>query len=142
MLVNGQGTRIDKAPSAIVSDLKRPDRLVETGISCMSCHARGMNFKDDEVRSLVLTNADAYPGAYAEKVLALYPPVDKFRELQKKDAGRFAVAVEKRAARQVTPTPSTRSPRSTNPPFLLGVRPRSSVCPSTISWTSSARVPR
>ena len=38
MLVDAQGRRIDKAPSEIVADPRRPDQRVETGISCMSCH--------------------------------------------------------------------------------------------------------
>ncbi len=38
MLVNANGQRIDKANTAIVSDPKRPDRAVETGVSCFSCH--------------------------------------------------------------------------------------------------------
>src|SRR5262249_12390486 len=41
MLVNEKGNRLDKAPLSVVSDPRRPDRAVENGISCMSCHARG-----------------------------------------------------------------------------------------------------
>ncbi len=50
MLVNANNVRQDKGATAIVSDPKRPDRAVEAGISCMSCHARGINFKDDQIR--------------------------------------------------------------------------------------------
>jgi hypothetical protein len=42
MLVDGSGRRIDKAPTAIVSDPRRPDRAVETALSCMGCHAAGI----------------------------------------------------------------------------------------------------
>ena len=58
LLVDGNGQRIDKAPAEIVSDPKRPDRLVENGLSCMSCHVRGLLPKDDQVRAHVLKNAD------------------------------------------------------------------------------------
>src|SRR5262245_2704293 len=37
LLVDGNGRRIDKAPVEIVSDPRRPDRTVETGLSCLSC---------------------------------------------------------------------------------------------------------
>jgi hypothetical protein len=49
-LTDGKGTRIDKGPTAIVSDPRRPDRAVENGLSCMSCHARGIIDKADQVR--------------------------------------------------------------------------------------------
>ena len=42
MLVNGEGRRILKGPTEIVSDPKRPDRAVENGLSCMSCHVKGI----------------------------------------------------------------------------------------------------
>ena len=38
ILVNADNTRLDKGPITIVSDPKRPDRAVEAGVSCMSCH--------------------------------------------------------------------------------------------------------
>ena len=41
---------MDKGPTAIVSDPKRPDRAVEAGVSCMACHAGGINCKDDQIR--------------------------------------------------------------------------------------------
>jgi Planctomycete cytochrome C len=36
LLVDGKGQRIDKGPTAIVSDPRRPDRAVENGLSCIS----------------------------------------------------------------------------------------------------------
>jgi hypothetical protein len=53
MLVDSNGTRIDKGPAAIVSDTSRPDRLVVTGLSCMGCHSQGMILKNDEVLKTV-----------------------------------------------------------------------------------------
>ena len=74
MLVDGQGRRIDKGPTAIVSDPQRPDRAVENGLSCMSCHARGMIDKADQVRDHVEKNAAAFARRDVETILALYPP--------------------------------------------------------------------
>src|SRR5262249_30216106 len=47
IIVNAVNQRLDKAPTAIVSDPKRPDHAVETGISCMGCHYAGINQKAD-----------------------------------------------------------------------------------------------
>jgi WD40 repeat protein len=95
MLVNANGVRVDKAPVAIVSDPKRPDRQVETGISCMSCHVRGINVKDDQIRDHVSRNAKAFRKADAETIRALYVPAAKMRSLMEEDAERYRKAVEK-----------------------------------------------
>ncbi|HEY5311821.1 MAG TPA: c-type cytochrome domain-containing protein, partial [Pirellulales bacterium] len=98
VLVDAVGKRIDKGPTAIVSDPRRPDRAVENGISCMSCHARGMVEKYDQVRDHVLQNAQAFARADRETILALYPPREKFAALLRQDARRFKEAVEKTGA--------------------------------------------
>src|SRR5205807_5347530 len=61
LLVDGDGRRVDKASSDIVSDPKRPDRLVENGLSCIGCHLNGILPKDDQVRAHVLKNPTAFP---------------------------------------------------------------------------------
>jgi tetratricopeptide (TPR) repeat protein len=98
MLADAQGRRIDKGPTAIVSDPKRPDRAVENGLSCMSCHARGMIDKADQVREHVEKNATAFSKEDVEKVRALYPPRAKMAELLRADARRFQDAVAKTGA--------------------------------------------
>jgi mono/diheme cytochrome c family protein len=95
MLVNAANTRQDKGATAIVSDPKRPDRAVEAGISCMSCHARGINFKDDQVRDHVAKNRKAFGRKDVELIRALYVPREKMRALMEEDAERFRRAVEK-----------------------------------------------
>ena len=60
MLVDAKGKRIDKGPIEIVADPRRPDQRVETGISCMSCHARGLLFKADQLRGHVEKNAHVF----------------------------------------------------------------------------------
>jgi WD40 repeat protein len=95
VLVNANNVRVNKAPTAIVSDPKRPDRAVEAGLSCMNCHARGVIAKDDQIRDHVGKNKKAFSRADAELVRALYPPAKKMRALMEADAERFKKAVEK-----------------------------------------------
>src|SRR4029079_4657023 len=89
MLVNAVGTRIDKAPTAIVSDPRRPDRAVEPGVSCMSCHLTGIQPKTDQIRAHVAGNAAAFPKNDAELVRALYPPETALTKFMEEDAWRF-----------------------------------------------------
>jgi tetratricopeptide (TPR) repeat protein len=98
MLANARGRRIDKGPTAIVSDPKRPDRAVENGLSCMGCHARGLIDKADQVRDHVTKNAGAFAAVDVELVRALYPPRERFAALIRQDAQRFQKAVEKTGA--------------------------------------------
>jgi tetratricopeptide (TPR) repeat protein/mono/diheme cytochrome c family protein len=98
MLADASGRRIDKGPQTIVSDPRRPDRAVENGISCMSCHARGMIAKDDQVRPHVTQNLAAFTKADQDTILALYPPRDKFAALLQEDSRRFKEAVAKTGA--------------------------------------------
>jgi WD40 repeat protein len=95
MLVNASNQRIDKGPTAIVSDAKRPDRAVEVGISCLSCHAGGINFKDDQIRDHVAKNAKSFSRGDAALVRALYVPKERMRALMEEDAARFRKALEK-----------------------------------------------
>lgn len=97
-LVDAQGRRIDKGPTAIVSDPRRPDRAVENGLSCMSCHQRGMIAKADQVRAHVKNNAAAFTPAAIETIDALYPSVDKMAELMRGDAQRYLDALAKTGA--------------------------------------------
>lgn len=95
MLVNANDARIDKGPTAIVSDPRRPDRAVEPGISCMSCHLAGMQFKTDQVRAHVARNPGAYSRVDSEIVRALYPPEEQMKKLMEADAERYRTAIEK-----------------------------------------------
>jgi hypothetical protein len=95
MLVNANNVRQEKGPTTIVSDPKRPDRAVEAGISCMACHVRGINFKDDQIRAHAAKNRKAFSRKDADAIRALYIPVEKMRVLMEEDAERFRKAVEK-----------------------------------------------
>jgi tetratricopeptide (TPR) repeat protein len=105
LLVDGKGQRIDKGPTAIVSDPRRPDRAVENGLSCMSCHARGIIEKTDQVRAHVLKNPKAFAEGALEALLALYPPSDKMTAMMRADAKRFQEAVARTGAPLSTTEP-------------------------------------
>jgi tetratricopeptide (TPR) repeat protein/mono/diheme cytochrome c family protein len=107
LLVDGQGRRIDKGPTAVVSDPRRPDRAVENGLSCMSCHAKGMIEKSDQVRDHAARNAGAFGKADHDSIRALYPPADKMTALMRQDARRFQEAVAKTGAPLTTTEPIT-----------------------------------
>ncbi|HEY1860096.1 MAG TPA: c-type cytochrome domain-containing protein, partial [Gemmataceae bacterium] len=95
MLVNAKNERVDKAPTAIVSDPKRPDRAVETGISCVSCHLPGIHIKADQIRAHVAKNPMNFPKATRELVNALYPPEEKMKALMEEDSQRYLKALAK-----------------------------------------------
>jgi WD40 repeat protein/mono/diheme cytochrome c family protein len=105
LLVDGDGRRVDKAPGDIVSDPKRPDRLVENGLSCLSCHVRGLLPKDDQVRASVQKNASAFAPRDRDAILALYAPPERLRRLMKEDMERFARALEKAGVPAGDPEP-------------------------------------
>jgi hypothetical protein len=130
VLVNANNVRVDKAPTAIVSDAKRPDRAVEAGVSCMHCHARGILPKDDQIRDHVTKNRKAFSRTDAELIHALYPPAKKMRALMEADAERFRKALEKTGnkttANEVVLAMTLRYEADVDLPTLaaeLGVRP-------------------
>jgi WD40 repeat protein len=91
------GNRKDRAPTSLVSDPKRPDRAMENGLSCMSCHVQGVIEKTDQVYRHVAKNPLAYP-AQGERILAVYLPPQDFLALLRADARRFDLAVAKTGA--------------------------------------------
>lgn len=97
-VVDANGRRIDRAPIEVVSDPKRPDKLVETGLSCISCHSRGLHPKSDQVRAHVEKNPNAFSKEDAALVRALHPPDEKFKSLMDEDIARFVKALEKAEA--------------------------------------------
>jgi WD40 repeat protein/mono/diheme cytochrome c family protein len=95
MLVDAKGKRIDKGPIEIVADPRRPDQRVETGISCMSCHARGLLFKADQLRGHVEKNAQVFGKASVDAIRATHPRPAKFKAQIEEDNGRYLKAMEK-----------------------------------------------
>ena len=103
MLVDGRGNRIDKGPIQIVQDNGRPDRQVVNGLSCMSCHAKGIIPKKDQIRGNVIAHRDAYLDAFDEEkvdtLLELYPEQTVLDQWFEHDRSSFASAVEKTGAK-------------------------------------------
>ena len=52
-LVDGEGNRLDVAPTDIVSNPAVSDPAVRNGLSCIGCHTEGMKTFEDEVRAVV-----------------------------------------------------------------------------------------
>ncbi|MGE3807474.1 MAG: c-type cytochrome domain-containing protein, partial [Gemmataceae bacterium] len=104
-IVDANGRRLDRAPVEIVSDPKRPDKAVETGISCMSCHVRGLHPKADQIRAHVEKNPNAFTKEDLDIVKAIYPAEKKFHERMNEDIDRFLKALEKTGAK-VEPEPT------------------------------------
>src|SRR5262249_47450650 len=86
-------------------DPRRPDRAVENGLSCMSCHAKGLIEKDDRIRAHVAKNARAFSREDFEAVMARYPPADPFPELLPQDARPVREAVARAGAPLSKPEP-------------------------------------
>ncbi len=105
LLVDGNGRRIDRAPIEIVSDPKRPDRTVETGLSCMSCHFQGVIHKADQIRAHVDKNPQVFGQEEASIVRAQYVPEGRFKALIDEDAERFRKALAKTGAPAGEPEP-------------------------------------
>ena len=98
-LANAVNARLDKGPLAIVSDPKRPDRAVEAGVSCMSCHVTGILPKADQVLDHLVKNPKAFKRDEADVVRALYPGKDAALKLMEADAKKYADAVAKTGAK-------------------------------------------
>lgn len=98
-IVNANNVRLDKAPIAIVSDPKRPDRSVEAGVSCMSCHVTGILPKADQMIDHLAKTPKAFTRSETELIKALYPGKDQALKLMERDANRYAEVVAKTGAK-------------------------------------------
>jgi WD40 repeat protein/mono/diheme cytochrome c family protein len=98
-IANANNARLDKAPIAIVSDPKRPDRSVEAGVSCMSCHVTGILPKADQMIDHLAKNPKAFTRNETELIKALYPGKDKLLQLMEDDAKRYAEVVARTGAK-------------------------------------------
>ena len=113
MLVDAAGRRLDKAPTTIVSDPRRPDRAVATAVSCMGCHARGIIDRADQIRDATRDGADR------ARLARLYPGARELSALYATDRDRFVAAVEAvthapRATSEISETPATQATPATD----------------------------
>ncbi len=91
-VTNATGFRLDDAPINIVSNPAASDPTVRNGLSCFGCHTEGMKTFEDEVRSVIESNATpAYDKAQA---LRLYVEQSEIDALLQEDTDRYRVALE------------------------------------------------
>ncbi len=98
-LFTSNDARLNKGPVNIVSDPKRPDRAVEAGISCMSCHTTGILPKADQIRDHLEKNLKAFSRDEADIIRSLYPGREAGLKQMAADAQKFADAVAKTGAK-------------------------------------------
>ena len=86
-VTNASGGRLDDAPINIVSNPAASDPTVRNGLSCFGCHTEGMKTFEDEVRSVIESNATpAYDKAQA---LRLYVAQSAMDALVQEDTDRY-----------------------------------------------------
>ena len=91
-VTNASGLRLDDAPINIVSNPAASDPTVRNGLSCFGCHTEGMKTFEDEVRSVIESNATpAYDKAQA---LRLYVEQSEMDALLQGDMDRYRGALE------------------------------------------------
>ena len=91
-LANSSGFRLDDAPINIVSNPAASDPTVRNGISCIGCHTEGMKTMEDEVRSVIESNANPpYNKAHA---LRLYVEKSDMDARVSEDMERYREALE------------------------------------------------
>ena len=91
-ITTAAGSRLDAAPIQIVSNPAASDPTVRNGLSCFGCHTKGMNTFEDEVRTVIESNATpAYDKAQA---LRLYVEQSEMDALVQEDMDRYKSALE------------------------------------------------
>jgi serine/threonine protein kinase len=95
-LADAQGNRLESAPPEIVTDRFAADHVVRNGLSCIRCHAAGVNDFTDAVRPAVERLSDSPNKA---RVLRLYPAQDEMDALLQEDTRRFTVALTRALGR-------------------------------------------
>ena len=91
-LVNASGIRLDEAPINIVSNPAASDPTVRNGISCIGCHTAGVKTFEDQVRSVIQSNAN--PPYDKAQALRLYVDKANMNVLVSEDLNRYRDALE------------------------------------------------
>ena len=93
-LATAQGQRLDTGPSAIVQDSSRVDRIITNGVSCISCHAAGIQLRPDAIRDDVQSNPRF--SRRAKLVLSeLHPSPDRLQQIMLDDEQDFLYQLRK-----------------------------------------------
>ncbi len=88
---DASGSRIDAAPTNIVSNPDERDGIVRNGISCIGCHTEGMKTFEDGVREVI---AKAPDSPVKVQALRLYVEKAKMDELLNEDTQTYRRALE------------------------------------------------
>ncbi|MCT4557849.1 MAG: DUF4384 domain-containing protein [Pelagimonas sp.] len=93
-LNTAEGARLDVGPTAIVRDDDYPDGTGEVvnGISCISCHSKGIRLNEDAVRDVAMNNF-ALPDTVRQTIAAIYPGQDVVSDWFARDTQDFARAL-------------------------------------------------
>ncbi|RKU31575.1 hypothetical protein C6499_04205 [Candidatus Poribacteria bacterium] len=92
LIVDADGTRIDVAPTSIVSNPQASFPEVHNGLSCIGCHTEGMKPFTDTVRASIL--GEKNPAYDKEQALRLYVEKTVIDPWVAKDAAQFRDALE------------------------------------------------
>ena len=92
-IADGQGNRIDEAPTAIVSNPAAKDPVVRNGLSCIGCHTEGMKTFEDGVRASI--EKTARPAYDKDHALRLYVDQAVMDALVQEDTDRYEIALAK-----------------------------------------------
>lgn len=93
-LNTADGARLDVGPTSIVRDDDYTDGTGEVvnGISCISCHSKGMRFNEDRVRDVALNNR-LMSAKLLQFVDAIYPGQETVSAAMNKDMEAFLSAL-------------------------------------------------
>ena len=92
-LANASGFRLDAAPINIVSNPAASDPTVRNGLSCLGCHTEGMKTFEDQVRSVIESNAT--PTYDKAQALRLYVEQSEMDVRLGEDMDRYRAALTK-----------------------------------------------
>lgn len=94
-LNTADGARLNVGPTAIVRDTDYPDGTGEVvnGISCISCHSKGIRLNDDDVREVAMGNLSLSSSA-RQTISAIYPGKDVVNEYFQRDMEAFLNTLE------------------------------------------------
>ncbi len=92
-IADGEGNRIDVAPTAIVSNPAAKEPAVRNGLSCIGCHTEGMKTFEDGVRAVI--QQTARPSYDKDHALRLYVEKAMMDGLVAQDTARYETALAK-----------------------------------------------
>lgn len=89
-LNTADGARLDVGPTSIVRDDDYTDGTGEVvnGISCISCHSKGIRFNEDKVRDAAMSNL-AFSARTRQTIDAIYPGQEEVSRLMTQDMEAF-----------------------------------------------------